>query len=380
MRWSSVAMLSAASIALTSGSSSMENLSRIGAGFRRQAGQDRHRVGPDGGMREEVVADRDPRVPHPGGRRDDLDRLVEDPGGRPVGRAPERREVKADLHGRVRLAVAGRRDAVEVLLPDQQVHPARLDHGVLHAQLGGVPADRVPAQVGVLQVGLGVEGEELELVVGQPEELRPAHALHAEPPALAHQAGAVARDVDALGAGVGDEPLEPVAVAHQRIPRQPAQPGGREQLGRPDVVEPHADVRPQLLEDLPVGPAAAVGVVGDHLLGAGGDDPHAEVPDRAVGGDAELQDGVALAGVEAVLAHEGPGATRRQRLGEEPRPPGEGVHHLVQPLDDAVARRHRTARTSWARRSVMWRCDHEGPAPCQGGRAFLAGPDGPAVE
>src|SRR5262249_10041444 len=116
------------------------------------------------------------------------------------------------------LAVPGLGDAVEVALPDDEVYPARLDGGVLHAEAGRVLGHRVPAEVGVLEVVLGVQAEELELIVAQPEQFPPAVTLHAEPALLANGAGSVARHVHALGARVGDEAFEPVAVAHEAVP------------------------------------------------------------------------------------------------------------------------------------------------------------------
>src|SRR5207247_9650162 len=76
------------------------------------------------------------------------------------------------------------------------------------------------------------------------------------------------------------------------------------------------------------------GVAGDHFLGARGNDHHAEISDRTVGRNAQLQNGVALARVEPVLADERAGPARRHRLAEEARAPREIVDHLVQPLDD----------------------------------------------
>src|SRR5262249_7115631 len=90
------------------------------------------------------------------------------------------------------LAVSRLGDAVEVALPDDEVHAARLDHGVFHAEARRVLRHRVPAQVGVLDVCLGVQAEELEPIVGQPEQLSPANALHAEPALLPNEPAAIA--------------------------------------------------------------------------------------------------------------------------------------------------------------------------------------------
>src|SRR5262249_33499125 len=150
------------------------------------------------------------------------------------------------------LAVSRLGDAVEVALPDDEVHAARLDHGVFHAEARRVLRHRVPAQVGVLDVCLGVQAEELEPIVGHPEQLSPANALHAEPALLPNEPAAIAGHVDALGAGIGDEAFEPVPVAHEAIPGVPAHPGRVQRRGRADVVESHADERAELFEDLPV--------------------------------------------------------------------------------------------------------------------------------
>src|SRR5438270_259093 len=97
------------------------------------------------------------------------------------------------------------------------------NYGILHAQLSREFLDCLPAGVGMLDVGLGVQLEELELVVLPPEKAAPAAALEAEPAVLPDLAAAVARHVDALGAGVGDAALEPVFVRHQALPRRPPQ-------------------------------------------------------------------------------------------------------------------------------------------------------------
>src|SRR5256886_17223942 len=85
---------------------------------------------------------------------------------------------------------------------------------------------RSPAGVGMPDVGLGVQLEELELVVAQVEQASPAGALDAEPAALPELALAIARHVDALGAGVGDDAFEPVAVWHYGPPPRAAEARG----------------------------------------------------------------------------------------------------------------------------------------------------------
>src|SRR5437867_4102515 len=127
-------------------------------------------------------------------------------------------------------SIAGRSDPIEVVLPHVQVALAGLDHGVFHAQLPREFLHRAPAGVRVLDVGLGVQLEELELVVRKAEQLSPAQPLDAEPAVLSEQPAAVARHIDALGAGVGDDAFEPVAIRHQPLPRRPGELGRRQRL------------------------------------------------------------------------------------------------------------------------------------------------------
>src|SRR5436853_5599174 len=117
-------------------------------------------------------------------------------------------------------SIPGRSNPIEIVLPHEQVGLAGLDRGVFHAQLPREFLHRAPARVRVLDVGLGVQLEELKLVLRQPEQLPPAQPLDAEPAALSEQPAAVARHIDALGAGVGDDAFEPVAVRHQPLPRR----------------------------------------------------------------------------------------------------------------------------------------------------------------
>src|SRR6266705_1323208 len=118
-------------------------------------------------------------------------------------------------------AIAGLADPVQVELPDLKILLAGGDHRVFHLQPLRKSLDRAPARVGVLDVGRLVQLEEFELSIAEPEELAPALALQAEPAVLFHDTRAVAGDVRALGAGVGDDALEPVAVCHQSVPRGP---------------------------------------------------------------------------------------------------------------------------------------------------------------
>ena len=68
------------------------------AGLRGQARQHGERLRPHRGMREQMMAHRHPPIAHARGGGGDLDRLVDDLRRRAIGRAPERREVKPDLH------------------------------------------------------------------------------------------------------------------------------------------------------------------------------------------------------------------------------------------------------------------------------------------
>src|SRR5258708_788287 len=124
-------------------------------------------------------------------------------------------------------SIPGRGDPIEIVLPHEQVALAGLHRGVFHAQLLGEFLHRAPAGVRVLDVGLGVQLEELELVARQREQLSPGQALDAEPAVPSEEPPAVARHIDALGAGVGDDAFEPVAAPRQRLPRRPATTGPR---------------------------------------------------------------------------------------------------------------------------------------------------------
>src|SRR6185295_12213226 len=137
--------------------------------------------------------------------------------------------------------IAGFCNAIEVMLPHVEVSRTRGHHRLLHMQLFCELFHSAPAGIGVLDVGLGVQLEELELVVPQVEQPAPARPLAAEPAELPEFARAVARDVDALGAGVGDDAFQPVAVTHQPFPRRPAQLGGGQGPGLLDIGALQAD-------------------------------------------------------------------------------------------------------------------------------------------
>src|SRR5882762_2472353 len=231
--------------------------------------------------------------------------------------------------------ISGLGNPFEIVLPHVQVALAGLDRGVLHAQLPREFLHRAPAGVRVLDVGLAVQLEELELVLREPEQLSPAQPLDAEPAVPSEQPAAVARHVDALGAGVGDDALEPVAVRPQPFPRRPGELGRRQRLRVLQLAPLQADAQAEVLEDLPVRPAAAVLVVGDHLLAAGLDDAHAGVPVAAVGCHFELEHRVALPGVEPVLQREHARAAPGHRLVEPWAARDERVEDPVHARDDA---------------------------------------------
>ena len=143
------------------------------------------------------------------------------------------------------------------------------------------------------------------------------------------------RNVHPLGAGVGDDALEPVAVRHQPFPRRPAELRGWQRARLLDFRTTHADPHAQILQYLPVRPAAAMRMVGDHLLAARLDDAHARLPVGAIGRHLELEDGIALAGVQAVLQHEHARAALGQRLVEPAAAAREVVHRAVHARHDA---------------------------------------------
>src|SRR5256712_6016981 len=90
-------------------------------------------------------------------------------------------------------SIASRSDPIEIVLPHVQVALAGLDHGVFHAQSPREFLHRAPAGVRVLDVGLGVQLEELGLVVSEAEQLSPAQPLDAEPAGLSDRHPALAR-------------------------------------------------------------------------------------------------------------------------------------------------------------------------------------------
>src|SRR6266700_5413935 len=139
--------------------------------------------------------------------------------------------------------VARRADAVEVQFPHLEVLLAGGDHRVLHVEFFREALDRAPARVGMLDIGFFMQLEELQILIGQLEELSPALALKAEPAVPPHDAGAVARHVGALGAGVGDDAFQPVAVSHESFPRGPGELRGGNRRRGADLAALQADAR-----------------------------------------------------------------------------------------------------------------------------------------
>ena len=191
----------------------------------------------------------------------------------------------------------------------------------------------------MLEVGLGVKGEEAHVLLAEIPDLAPAFADHRVPAALARLARAVTRHVDPFRAGIGDQPEQPVAVRHQPHPGVPAELGGGGRRGRLYPVPVHADAHAQILQDLPVRLAAAELVVGDDLLRAGMDDVELDLPDRAVGRGLELEHRVALARVQPVLQHPGAAAVGRPGVvGKDQATPDEILHLGVEPPDHRFPR------------------------------------------
>src|SRR3989442_4172715 len=91
-------------------------------------------------------------------------------------------------------SIAGRSDPIEVVLPHVQVALAGLDHGVFHAQVPGEFLHRAPAGVRVLDVGLAVQLEELELVARDADQRSPAQPLDTGPAPHSEQHAAVAHN------------------------------------------------------------------------------------------------------------------------------------------------------------------------------------------
>src|SRR6185312_7485380 len=235
---------------------------------------------------------------------------------------------------------AGIADAMPVELPDPQIDLASMDDFVLHVEAFGVLGDRLPGEVGVVDIRDLVHMPESELLLIETEALLPALALRPGIAVLARSAAAIARDIRALGASIGDNALEPVTARHQPFPRRPGHLGRRQRLGADDFLARHADGDAELGEDFPMRFAAAEFIVGDDLLAAGLDDFELRVPIRDVGGDLQLQHRVALARVEPVLLDEGARPSRGDVLALEAVALAISVHHLVHALQN-LFRAHR---------------------------------------
>ncbi len=238
-------------------------------------------------------------------------------------------------------------DPVQVVPPHRQVGLAGPYDLIFHRELRGKAGHGVPPQIGVLGVGRLVKREEVELLVRETEQLAPSFPFQPKPTPFPKHALAVTRHVGPLHTGVRDDPLEPMAVAHQRLPGKPAELGARERFRRLDLRSTQADVPTEFLDDLPVCATAAVFVIGDDLLGARFDNREFGVPVGAVGGHPQLEHRIALSGVEAVLKHEGARAAGGHRLPEKARVAAKGVDHAIHATKDPVfiagggARAHR---------------------------------------
>ncbi len=219
-----------------------------------------------------------------------------------------------------------------------------MDDLVLHSEPLGMRRDGFPGEVGVVDIRHLVHGEEFELSGVEVEELPPAVPLHPGIAMLARGAVAVAGNIGALRAGIGDDALEPVAVRHQAVPCGPGDLGRGQRLGGQDHVALHADRDAEVFEDLPMRLAAGEFVVGDHFLAARLEHPDSRIPIGTVGGDAKLQDGIALARVEPVLFHEGARPPRREFFLLIAVALAIGVDHRIHPLQHVFGAHGRCSR------------------------------------
>src|ERR1700680_1085931 len=95
-------------------------------------------------------------------------------------------------------------NAVEIQRPYEQVHTARLDHGVFHVQFARVAGDCVPSSVGMFEIGSLVHFEPNELPLIEAKSFAPAPFLGATSAPLAVGSRAVTRNIGALRASIGD--------------------------------------------------------------------------------------------------------------------------------------------------------------------------------
>ena len=63
--------------------------------------------------------------------------------------------------------VAARGDAVEIALPHHEIGLARLHHRIGEAEVAGVARNRLPAEIGMLDIGFLMQLEEIELIVAR---------------------------------------------------------------------------------------------------------------------------------------------------------------------------------------------------------------------
>src|SRR5271165_1000975 len=84
--------------------------------------------------------------------------------------------------------VAACRDAVEIGGPHPQIDVARSDDLVDDAEPLGIRGDGAPTQIGMRDIGFGVQREEFQIVVLETEKFAPARALHPEPAVFADSA------------------------------------------------------------------------------------------------------------------------------------------------------------------------------------------------
>ena len=185
----------------------------------------------------------------------------------------------------------------------------------------------------MLDIGFGMHTEEKPLFFRQAEHLAPATVFVSEPTFFAHLTLAVARDVRALGAGVGHQAKQPVGIGHQAVPRAPAHAGRRQGFGIPDLRAFHAAINTEILKDLPVRAAVAMFDVGNEFLVARFEDIHLHIPDRRIRGDAKFQHRIPLTRVQPVLHDKRIGPPLGQRLVQQPIVLAIIVDDFVDPRD-----------------------------------------------
>src|SRR5205823_2134250 len=134
------------------------------AGLGREPREHRDRLRPDGRVRDPVMTDRHPGEAQPGRRAHDLHGLVDDGRGRAIGRAPERREVEADLHGMARARATPYHTSPD-LLPSGPVDDLAIRGGHLIDGTGAPARD----------ADLGLAGG--RIVAIEPRSARPARRV-----------------------------------------------------------------------------------------------------------------------------------------------------------------------------------------------------------